>query len=243
MSSDAFELNQPRKNEDKNQRKKREILKLHFLAISSIFPSTKHPSSKSEKPNAAATFPYYINNQKNTKTKKTWHTWIFWRFLSVSDRLARSATIRNRLRGFLTTDTADLHRLRASSEARFGSTSKFSLKYFSIDFCPKTELISINSKARTRDRVSFSDPVIVSLDGKSHSWPKKAGKVRETFRTKKIWAIKTRNYRFMEGQFGKYNYLVIIYLFSFVFCFLFFVFCIFFFLKLLWFPLKVDIIF
>ncbi|WRX12245.1 hypothetical protein QQP08_004732 [Theobroma cacao] len=49
------------------------------------------------------------------------------RLRSASARLARSATMRNLRRGFLTTETARLHLLRASSDGLLCSTAKFFL--------------------------------------------------------------------------------------------------------------------
>lgn len=67
-------------------------------------------------------------------------TWSLTRFFSASARWARLATIRKRRRGFLTTETADLHRRRASSEGCLGWTWKFSLRYFSIALYTLTKL-------------------------------------------------------------------------------------------------------
>ena len=68
----------------------------------------------------------------NGKQKRRMSTWSFLRLCSASARWARLATMRKRRRGFLTTETADLHRRRAASEGFFGWTLKFSRRYFSI---------------------------------------------------------------------------------------------------------------
>ena len=58
-----------RKRKKKKLTKRGETGKLHFLFISSIFPSSKHPSTESGKINAAARFQCSINNQKSDRKK------------------------------------------------------------------------------------------------------------------------------------------------------------------------------
>jgi hypothetical protein len=55
--------------------------------------------------------------------------------------------MRNLRRGFLTMDTADLHLLRVSSEGLLGSTSKFSLRYFSILLCFKLSMLANTARS------------------------------------------------------------------------------------------------
>ena len=70
--------------------------------------------------------------EKKKKKKKKKKTWILRRFITAAERLAKSATWRNRRRGFLTIDTADLHRCNASSERFLGSSSKSLRSFCSI---------------------------------------------------------------------------------------------------------------
>lgn len=70
-------------------------------------------------------------------------TCIFWRFSCAWTRLTRSATFRNLLRGFFTSQvaTADLHLLRASMELSLFSNSK-SFNKLSISLTIKTTQLS-----------------------------------------------------------------------------------------------------
>lgn len=58
------------------------------------------------------------------RKKSQIETWMLRFFFSASDRLTRSATIRNLRRGFLTMETAFLHLRKASSLGFLCSTSK-----------------------------------------------------------------------------------------------------------------------
>jgi hypothetical protein len=58
----------------------------------------------------------------------TVRTWVDRRLRSFWRRVARSATMRNRRRGFLTTETASRHLRRASLERFLGDRSNFSCR-------------------------------------------------------------------------------------------------------------------
>ena len=84
--------------------------------------------------NQTVTLLYSVHSfsQQPNKKEENEYTWILCLFFSASERLARSATMRKRRRGFLTMDTAALHFRIASSDGFLFSTSKSFMNHFSI---------------------------------------------------------------------------------------------------------------
>ena len=84
--------------------------------------------------NQTVTLLYSLHSfsQQPNKKEENEYTWIVRLFFCASERLARSATMRKRRRGFLTMDTAALHLRIAASDGFLFSTSKSFVNHFSI---------------------------------------------------------------------------------------------------------------